>query len=154
MSPFWRAFFGAALGKLFINLALALCIALGFGGPTDWVAFMIAGMPTFVTPGIARLSLLLAASLGVFFEWRVPVYAKIIEWKQSRRRAAKIAFIMICCSPFVVGAFYITAKGEPARHLSHSTKITLERELQKIPRTTLTHIAVASIDDPEATSYA
>jgi hypothetical protein len=156
MSAFWRAFFGAALGKTVVTLVLALCVVLGFGGPTDWMAFVITGMPDFVTPGTARLSLLLAASLGIFLEWRVPVDTKIREWGTRTRRVVKTTFLIACSLPFVFGAFYVTANStrHSARHLSHKNKAILALELKKIPSDQLPFIAVASVEEPNAIRYA
>jgi hypothetical protein len=155
MSPFWRAFFGAILGKLAVNLLLGLCLALGFGGPNEWVAFMISGMPAFITPGIARLGLFLIASGGLFLEWRRPVQDAIAQW--PRKRAAYTVFVLLCCLPFVVGAFYVTAHSvaiNPDRHLTSDQKEAMYRELSKIPKEQMSPIVVASVDDPEATTYA
>jgi hypothetical protein len=62
MSLLWRVFTAAALGKIFGSFFVAICIALGFG-PDRWAEFMIADMPIFITPGVARLVFLLLASL-------------------------------------------------------------------------------------------
>lgn len=109
-----------------------------------------------MTPGIARLGLLLIASIVIFLEWRVPVRSGISNWSPRARESAVTAFVIICCLPFVVGAFYVTANSVPKldRHLQDDQKEELSKEIRKIPPDQLHNIIVASVDDPEALQYA
>ena len=127
MSPFWRARFGAIFGKLLVNLLLAACITLGLGGSDDWLSFMISGMPGFVTPGVVRLGLLLIASVGLLLEWRLPVQNAIAHRSARARRSASIGLAVACCSPFIVGAFYLTANSTPRNPERHLTKEQKQR---------------------------
>jgi len=57
MGTFGRAFWGGFFGKLTVVLFIAACAAFGFG-PNFLVSFMIAELPTWVTPFAARLAFL------------------------------------------------------------------------------------------------
>jgi len=152
----WRIFFSAFLGRIVGSLFVGICIVLGFG-PTQWAEFLISGLPVFITPGIARLGLLLIASIVVFLEWRVPVRSGINNWSPRARQSALTAFVITCCLPFVIGAFYVTAHStsiKPDRHLNDNQKETLSKEIGKIPPDQLHDIIVAAVDDPEALQYA
>src|SRR6267378_4917373 len=66
----WRIFTFAFLGRICGSLFVAICIALGLGS-TECAAFLLSGMPILITPGIARLTFLLLASLTLFaLSWR------------------------------------------------------------------------------------
>lgn len=111
MSPvFWRAFTGAAIGKLLIALLLAGCVVVGFGGPDQWVRVIIGTVPTKISPGVGRLGLLLLASVGILLQWYPTVQRRAADWSGSERRMALIVFISLSCAPFIVGAFYVAAK--------------------------------------------
>jgi hypothetical protein len=72
MSVFWKAYFGAAFGRLTTGLFIAVCVLLGFG-PEKWAAFMIQDLPGWVTPTVARSAFLLlavAVFFAVFKPWR------------------------------------------------------------------------------------
>jgi hypothetical protein len=71
MGPFWRAMAGGFVGKILGALFIAICLALGFG-PTEWASFMIAELPTWVTPTAARMAFLSLAAITAFaFAWPV-----------------------------------------------------------------------------------
>jgi hypothetical protein len=150
----WNIFISAALGRIVGSLLVGICIVLGFG-PTAWAEFLISGMPVFLTPGIARLGLLLIASVVIFFEWRLPLQNAIDHLPMRARRLSLTAFGVICCLPFVAGAFYVTAMpNKPDRHLSASQKTSLAMAFRNLLPNSLPNIVVASVDDPEAVAYA
>jgi len=88
---------------------VAICYALGFG-PDKWAAFLLAGMPFLITPGVARLALLLLGSLTLLSL----LWPKIIG---SQPIWLKIASAAGVCLPFIVGSFYVAATPRTQRHL-------------------------------------
>jgi hypothetical protein len=78
MGPFWRGAAGGFAGKLLGSVFIACCALLGFG-PEQWAAFMIAGLPHWFTPSLARAIFIL---FGM-------VTAAILWWPR-RRSAAPI----------------------------------------------------------------
>jgi hypothetical protein len=69
-SSFWRIVAGSFIGKLLATIFIAACTVFGFG-PETWVEFMIAGLPEWITPSVARVvflgfGLLTVVALFVF----------------------------------------------------------------------------------------
>jgi hypothetical protein len=60
MRTFVRAMVASFAGRLLAVLFVAVCVLLGFG-PDQWAAFLISGLPIWITPSAARITLLLAA---------------------------------------------------------------------------------------------
>ena len=60
-----KAGIGALVGKLLAALFIAICAAFGFG-PDKWAAFLVKGLPTWITPIKVRIAFLILASL-VFY---------------------------------------------------------------------------------------
>ena len=60
-----KAGIGALVGKLLAALFIAICAAFGFG-PDKWAAFLVEGLPTWITPIKVRIAFLILASL-VFY---------------------------------------------------------------------------------------
>jgi hypothetical protein len=146
---------GNIASTIIINIFVAICTALGFG-PAEWTTFLMSGMPIFLTPGVVRLGFLLIASAVLFLEWRSSVQNAISAWSMRSRLIGLTAFVIACCLPFVIGAFYITANSAPiaaGRHLSHHQKDILHKAIAQIPPNVLERFLVASVDDPEATNY-
>jgi hypothetical protein len=148
--------FGQIFTNFIINIAavlfVAVCTALGVG-PEKWAAFLLAGMPFLISPGILRLAFLLLASLTLFaLYWRrINVFASTLS--RNRAFTLRSAIVFIFCLPFVFGAFYITAH-HYNRHLSHDEKNKLWINISQILPDKLHSILVASVDDPEAAQYA
>ena len=68
---FWKAFFGAAIGKVVIVVFIAICALLGFG-PETWAAYMVTEFPLWVTPTVAQtafIALGFSAFLVAFKPW-------------------------------------------------------------------------------------
>ena len=147
-----RAVYGErspGIGGILRTIFVAICVALGFG-PDKWAAFLIAGMPFLVTPGVVRLGFLLLASLTLLSL----LWNRIVT---ANRMSIKLVSAIIVCLPFVTGAFYVTANSMPIkmdRHLKDSQKEALSKEMKKIPPDQLQNMVVASVDDPEAMEYA
>jgi hypothetical protein len=149
-----------SVGQIFtsfiINIAatlfVAVCTALGVG-PEKWAAFLLAGMPFLISPGILRLAFLLLASLILFaLYWRrINVFASSLS--RNKAFTLRSATVFIFCLPFVFGSFYITAHSYD-RHLSHEEKNRLWINISQIPPDKFHSILVASVDDPEAAQYA
>ncbi len=65
-----KGFFGAFLGKLAAACFIALCIIFGFG-PDQWVIWMLADLPKYITPESARaVFIFLGASTLLALLWR------------------------------------------------------------------------------------
>jgi hypothetical protein len=58
---------GSLLGRLLAALLIAVCVVLGFG-PDRWAAFVIGGLPLWITPPALRLALLLLAAVVITLE--------------------------------------------------------------------------------------
>jgi hypothetical protein len=65
MNTFIKAGIGALAGKLIAALFIAICATIGFG-PEKWAAFLVEGLPGWVTPDKVRIAFLILASL-VFY---------------------------------------------------------------------------------------
>lgn len=136
----WRIFVSAALGRIVGSLFVGICIALGFG-PTQWAQFLIAGMPYFITPGVARLVFLLLASATLL--------SLLWNWVLSSQAVVRVMSTIVVCLPFVAGAFYVTAVPQSQRHLSSAEQERLTRSFSEIRTTVpLILIGVASGDEP------
>jgi len=109
-------------------------------------------MPTFVTPGVARLGLLLIASLGIFLEWQMPIQKQIRGWSTRARRLVMAAFVVCCCLLFVAVAFYVTANSvqlQTPRHLKSSEMDKVTSNFKEIKdRISSVTIAISSGDEP------
>jgi len=66
---FARALAGSLVGKIIAGLFVAVCIALGFG-PEKWAAFMIAELPLWITPTVARFAFVFLAVAAAYFLFR------------------------------------------------------------------------------------
>ena len=148
--------FSQIFTSFIINVAAALfiavCTALGVG-PEKWAAFLLAGMPFLISPGILRLAFLLLASLTLFALYWRPINIFASTFSRSRAFTLRSAAVLIFCLPFVFGSFYITAHSYD-RHLSHDEKNRLWINISGIPPDKFHSILVASVDDPEAVQYA
>src|SRR5258708_3275002 len=99
----WRIFTFAFLGRICGSLFVAICIALDLGS-TEWAAFLLSGMPILITPGIARLTFLLLASLTLFaLSWRWVL--------QATDRSSQITRSTIRASAF----YLLSSRHRPAR---------------------------------------
>jgi hypothetical protein len=97
----WRNVISSFVGGILRTLFVAICIALGVG-PDKWAAFLIAGMPFLLTPGVVRLAFLLLASLTLAsLLWNKILNSESVLWKAVS--------IVVVCLPFVAGSFYVTA---------------------------------------------
>jgi hypothetical protein len=92
----WRQIWYGFIGNLVYALFAGVCTVLGFG-PNQWVEFLISGVPIFITPGIARLVLLLLGSLTLLsLLWQRIAYGNSL---------VKTISILLASLPFVAGSF-------------------------------------------------
>ena len=118
MPDFWKKFsreligrsLAVCIGKILTTIFFAACWALGLGGPDEWVAFMIAEAPALNIPGIVRLVLLLIGSVGIYIQWHYAVREKVRNWPITFGGVIRSAFVIACFTPFILGAFIVTAK--------------------------------------------
>jgi hypothetical protein len=153
--PFRQIFTNFIIGvasNVASTLLFAVCVALGVG-PEKWAAFLLAGIPFLISPGILRLAFLLLASLTLFTaHWRrINVFASTLP--RNRALIVRSVTVLVFCLPFVFGSFYITAHSYD-RHLSHAEKNRLWINISQIPPDKFHSILIASVDDPEAAQYA
>jgi hypothetical protein len=66
MNTFIKAGIGALAGKLIAALFIAICATIGLG-PEKWAAFLVEGLPNWVTPDKVRIAFLILASLVFYF---------------------------------------------------------------------------------------
>lgn len=66
MGSFWKSFWGGIAGKLVASLFIAVCFSLGFG-PEKWAEFMIANLPSWITPIIAQIVFLVLGIIASGF---------------------------------------------------------------------------------------
>jgi hypothetical protein len=105
----WRNVVSSFVGGILRTIFVAICYALGFG-PDKWAAFLVAGMPFLITPGVARLAFLLLGSLTLLSL----LWPKIVGLQPVWLKIASTASV---CLPFVVGSFYVASTPQTQRHL-------------------------------------
>jgi hypothetical protein len=136
----WRQIWHGFIGNLVYALFAGVCTVLGFG-PSQWVEFLISGMPIFITPGIARLVFLLLGSLTLVS----------LLWQRiaSRNSLVKTIYMFLASLPFVAGSFYVTAVPQMQRQLSLQETQQLATHFGSIKNDVpLMPLAVSSGDEP------
>lgn len=83
MSHFWQAFWGKWAGGITVALAIALSAVFGVG-PDTWAAWLLDGLPVWVTPARARITILILA-VFVFLHMFIAPLIRAVMARRDRR---------------------------------------------------------------------